>query len=59
VASKKKKHSSTYSNNILPIITKNNNIFELQCFLKHNDFARKFANKFKIPMLEDLPKINQ
>jgi len=59
VPSKKRKHSSTYFDSILPIITKNNNIFELQRFLKHNDFAQKFANKFKIPMLEDLTKTNK
>jgi hypothetical protein len=58
VPSKKKRHSSTYSNNILLIITKNNNILELQHFLKHNDFAKKFANKYKILMLEDLIKTN-
>jgi len=47
----KKMISSTYFDNILPIIIKNNNIFELQGFLKHNDFACKSTNKFKIAML--------
>jgi hypothetical protein len=56
VPSKKRRHSSTYSNNILPTITKNNNILELQHFLKHNDFVGKSANKFTISMLENLTK---
>jgi hypothetical protein len=59
VPSKKRRNSSTYSNNILPTIIKNNNNFELQGFLKHNDFANKFANKLKIPMLEDLTRTNK
>jgi hypothetical protein len=49
---KKRWHSSTYFDIILPIITKDNNIFELQGFLKHNDFLGKFAIKFKHAMLE-------
>jgi hypothetical protein len=56
---KKRKKFSTYFDNILLTITKNNNIFELQSFLKHNDFVGKSTNKFKIPMLEDLIKTNQ
>jgi len=48
--SKKGKHSSTYFDNILPIVIKDN-IFELQCFLKHNDFANKPTIKFKHVML--------
>jgi hypothetical protein len=48
-----------YFDSILPIITKNNNILELQGFLKHNDFAGKSINKFKIPMSENLIKTNQ
>jgi len=55
----KKMKSSTYSDNILPIIIKNNNILELQGFLKHNDFACKFTNKFKIAMLKCLTIIIQ
>jgi len=51
--------SSTYSDNILPIIIKNNNILELQGFLKHNDFVCKSTKKFKIAMLKCLTIINQ
>jgi hypothetical protein len=58
VPSKKRRNSSTYSDSILHTITKNNNNFELQGFLKHNDFVGKFANKLKIPMLEDLTRTN-
>ncbi len=57
---KKRRNFSIYSYSILPTVTKNNNIFELQGFLKHNDFAGKSTNKFKIPMLEDpLKQINK
>jgi hypothetical protein len=56
VPSKKGRNFSTYSNYNLSTITKNNNNFELQGFLKHNDFVGKFANKYKIPMLEDLTR---
>jgi len=52
--SKKRWHSSTYFDNILPIITIDNNILELQGFLIHNDFVGKFAIKFKHAMLECL-----
>ncbi len=48
-----------YFDSILPIITKNNNILELQGILKHNDFVGKSINKFKIPMSENLIKTNQ
>jgi hypothetical protein len=58
VPKEKKEHSSTYFDSILPTIIKNS-ILELQCFLKHNDFIGKFANKFQIPMLEDLIRTNQ
>ncbi len=51
--------SSAYFNNILPIIIKNNRILELQGFLKHNDFACKSRNKFKIAMLKCLTITNQ
>jgi hypothetical protein len=45
---------------ILPlIITKNNNILELQHFLKQNNYVGKSTNKFKIPIVEDLIKTNQ
>ncbi len=57
--SKKRRNSSIYFDSILPIITKNNNILELQGFLKHNDFFGKYINKFKIPMLEDLTRTYQ
>ncbi len=57
--SKKRRQFSTYFDNILPTITKNNNIFELQGFLKHNDFAEKIVKKLKFSMLKDLTKINQ
>jgi hypothetical protein len=59
VPRKKRRNFSTYSYSILPTITKNNNIFELQGFLKHNDFVGKPTNKLKIPMLGDLIKTNQ
>jgi hypothetical protein len=36
VPSKKRRHSSTYSNNILFTIAKDNNIIELEGFLKRN-----------------------
>jgi hypothetical protein len=49
-------NSSIYFDSILPIITKNNIILELQGFLKHNDFVRKSINKLKIPMLKDLTR---
>jgi hypothetical protein len=48
--SKKGKHSFTYFDNIVPIVIKDN-IFELQCFLKHNDFSNKLVIKFKHAML--------
>jgi hypothetical protein len=49
--SKKRWHFPTYFDNILPIITKDNNILELQGFLKYNDFVGKFVIKFKHAML--------
>jgi hypothetical protein len=39
--SKKMWHPPTNFNSILPTITKDNNILELQGFLKHNDFISK------------------
>jgi len=53
ISSKKRKHSSNYFNNILPTVIKDNNILELQGFLKH-DFANKLVIKFKHAMLEFL-----
>jgi hypothetical protein len=50
---KKNWHSSSYFNDILPIVTKDNHILELQGFLKHY-FATKLAIKFKHAMLECL-----
>jgi hypothetical protein len=43
---KNKMHSSIYSDNILPTITKDYNIFELQGFLKRNDFVGKSTIRF-------------
>jgi hypothetical protein len=40
--------SSTYFDNILPIIIKNSNILELQGFLKHNDFAVNLQTNLKL-----------
>jgi hypothetical protein len=57
VPSKNRRQSSTYLNNIMPIITKKT-IFELQGFLKHNDFFGKSVNKFFLKMLEDLTITN-
>jgi hypothetical protein len=39
VPSKKKGFLATYSNSILPIVTKDNNILELQSLLEHNNFT--------------------
>jgi hypothetical protein len=41
VPNKKKEHLATNYDNILPIVTKDNNIVELQGFLEHNDFTNK------------------
>jgi hypothetical protein len=56
--SKNKKHSSTYYDNILPTITNDYNIFELQGFLKHNDIVGKSTIRFKNAMLKCLTKNN-
>jgi len=40
---KKKGHHVINSNNILPAVTKDNNIFELQDLLEHNDFTNEPA----------------
>jgi len=53
MSSKKRRHSSSYFNNILPVVTKDNNILELQGFLKH-DFVTKLVIKFQHAMLECL-----
>jgi hypothetical protein len=48
VPSKKKGYLATNSNSILPIVTKDNNILELQGLLEHNNFTRiEFATKIK------------
>ncbi len=41
VPSKKNGHLATNYDNILPVVTKDNNIFELQGLLEHNDFTTK------------------
>ncbi len=38
---KKKGHLATNYDNILPVVTKDNNIIELQGFLEHKDFTNK------------------
>jgi hypothetical protein len=38
---KKRGHHVINSNNILPIVTKDNSIFELQGLLEHNDFTNE------------------
>jgi hypothetical protein len=38
-------HFPTNYDSILSIITKDNNFFEMQIFLRHNDLANKFATK--------------
>jgi hypothetical protein len=45
VPSKKRSHLPTNFDNILPFVIKDNNIFELQGFLKHNDFTSKLATR--------------
>jgi hypothetical protein len=47
VPSKKKGHPTINFDNIIPTIIKDNNIFELQCLLEHNDFTNKLATKIK------------
>jgi len=46
VSCKKRWHSTTDSNDILSIVTKNDNIFELQRILKHNDFVSNLQTIF-------------
>jgi hypothetical protein len=41
VPSKKRWHPPINFDNILLVVTKDNNIFELQCLLEHNDFTSK------------------
>jgi hypothetical protein len=43
VSNKKKGHLATNYDNILPVVTKDKNIFELQGFLEHNDYTNKLA----------------
>jgi hypothetical protein len=47
VSSKKRVHLTINFDNILPIVTKDNNIFELQGLLEHNDFISKVATIMK------------
>jgi hypothetical protein len=52
--SKNKMHSSTYYDNILPTITKDYKIFELQGFLKNNDFIGNYTIIFLNAMFKFL-----
>jgi hypothetical protein len=47
VPSKKRRHPATNYDNILLVVTKDNNILELQGLLEYNDFTSKLANKIK------------
>jgi hypothetical protein len=51
VPSNKRKHPTTNYDNIFLVVTKDNNIFELQGLLEYNDFTNKLANKIKQTML--------
>ncbi len=51
VPSKKRRHLATNYDNILLVVTKDNNILELQGLLEYNDFTSKLANKIKQTML--------
>jgi hypothetical protein len=54
--SNNKRYSSTYYDCILPTITKDYNIIELQGFLQHNDFVGKSIIKISNAMLKCLTK---
>jgi hypothetical protein len=45
VPNKKKNHPTINSNSIMPAITKDNNILELQGLLEHNDLLAKLQSK--------------
>ncbi len=51
VQNKKRWHSPTNFDNVLPIITKDTNIIKLQGLLEHNDFASKPTIKTTNAML--------
>ncbi len=51
VLCKKRWHSATSSNNVLCVVTDDNNIFELQNLFEHNDFANKPTKTFDHVML--------
>jgi hypothetical protein len=51
VPSKKRWHLPTNSNNILLVLIEDNNIFELQCLLEHNDFTNKPTTSITHAML--------
>jgi hypothetical protein len=36
---------------LLFVVTNDDSLLKLQSFVKHNDFASKFANKIQYPML--------
>jgi hypothetical protein len=48
VPSKKRGHLATNSNDILPLVTKDDNIRELQGLLEHIDFTCKPATNNKV-----------
>ncbi len=45
--SKKKGHPTINFDGIIPIVIKDNNVFELQGLLEHNDFINKVVTKIK------------
>ncbi len=51
VPSKKRWDPPINSNNILLVVTKDNNNFELQCLLEHNDFTNKPTTSITHAML--------
>jgi hypothetical protein len=51
VPSKKRLHLPTNFDNIFAFVIKDNNILELQGFLKHNDFTSKLATRITYAML--------
>jgi hypothetical protein len=56
VSGKKRGHLAIDFYNILLIIAKDNNIFELQNLLKHNNFTNKLATKIKHMLIYVLKK---
>jgi hypothetical protein len=51
VPTKKRWHPTSDSDDILLIVTKDDNILELQGLLDHKDFTNKFATKITHAML--------